>query len=351
VLECDHRRGLAAAASRRADLEARLVDREGAEASAAEARKQVASAREALLESADHCGVDASSENGIVDGLEQWLAARSGRLIEDEQHRQKWTELQTLLGDETVASLAARVQKLQSEAQRVAEGLSGSIELEPDLNSQRTNLESAVQNARQAADNAVGMARERRRVVPLVADAEESVARADADLEAIRQLDAILERTREFLARAQDRVHRDIAPILAAGLDKWLPIVTNSRYTLAIVDPETLDVQVSGSDCHLHYAHRLSHGTAEQAYLLLRAIMARHLTKPGEICPLVLDDVTAHCDPQRQLAVLEVLHEISLERQVILFAQEDGVLEWARAKLMAPRDHVVELDGPVPFIS
>jgi uncharacterized protein YhaN len=177
------------------------------------------------------------------------------------------------------------------------------------------------------------MAHERRRVVPSVADAEEAVARTEAELAAIRRLDAILERTREFLAHAQDRVHRDIAPILAAGLDRWLPIVTDGRYTQAIVDPEALEVQVSGSDGHLHYAHLLSHGTEEQVYLLLRAIMARHLTKPGEVCPLVLDDVTAHCDPQRQRAVLEVLYEISSERQVILFAQEDGVLEWPQVAL------------------
>jgi uncharacterized protein YhaN len=171
------------------------------------------------------------------------------------------------------------------------------------------------------------------------------------DLDGVRRLDAVLERTREFLARAQERVHRDIAPVLASGLDRWLPTVTNGRYVQAIVDPETLDVQVSGIDGRLHYAHLLSHGTAEQVYLLLRAIMARHLTRSGEICPLVLDDVTAHCDPQRQRAVLEVLHEISTERQVILFAQEDGVLEWAKAQLATPRDRLFELVGPVPLSS
>src|SRR5205085_5080206 len=151
---------------------------------------------------------------------------------------------QTLLGDETLETMQARVQRHRANADQLDEGLSGSIELESDLNAQRARLETAVQEAQQAADNTIGMAKERRRVVPKVADAEEAVARTEAELENIRRLDAVLERTREFLARAQDRVHRDIAPILAAGLDAWLPRVTDGRYTQAIVDPQTLDVQV-----------------------------------------------------------------------------------------------------------
>ncbi len=102
-------------------------------------------------------------------------------------------------------------------------------------------------------------------------------------------------------------------------------------------------VRVSGDGKSWREVPLLSHGTAEQIYLLLRVAMARHLTRQGEICPLILDDVTANCDPVRQGEVLKLLHAISEEQQVILFSQEPETLQWARRQLSESRDRLVEL--------
>jgi uncharacterized protein YhaN len=72
--------------------------------------------------------------------------------------------------------------------------------------------------------------------------------------------------------------------------------------------------------------------------------MAEHLTRPGEVCPLILDDVTVQCDERRKKSLLELLHELSKKRQVILFSQETDVLRWAETNLKAPRDNLVSLD-------
>ena len=71
--------------------------------------------------------------------------------------------------------------------------------------------------------------------------------------------------------------------------------------------------------------------------------MARHLTRQGEICPLILDDVTVNCDPMRQSEILNLLHAISEEQQVILFSQEPETLQWARQHLSDSLDRLVEL--------
>ena len=110
------------------------------------------------------------------------------------------------------------------------------------------------------------------------------------------------------------------------------------------VDVETLMVQVSGSEGKWRNAALLSHGTAEQIYLLLRVIMARLLTRPGELCPLLFDDVTVHCDAARQNEILNILHAVSREQQVILFSQEPETLEWAGEHLSDEMDRLVELD-------
>jgi uncharacterized protein YhaN len=91
--------------------------------------------------------------------------------------------------------------------------------------------------------------------------------------------------------------------------------------------------------------HGLRRTCAEQIYLLLRVALAERLTKPGEVCPLILDEVTLQADRERKQAMLEVLRRLSAGRQVILFTQEDDVRAWAEANLSLPQDVLIRLDG------
>ena len=105
-------------------------------------------------------------------------------------------------------------------------------------------------------------------------------------------------------------------------------------------------MSVAGPGGQRRDAALLSHGAAEQVYLLLRLALARHLTKGrGETCPLILDDVVGASDSERKQAVLETLLAISETNQVILFTHEDDVRDWARERLTGPPHRVVELDG------
>ena len=95
----------------------------------------------------------------------------------------------------------------------------------------------------------------------------------------------------------------------------------------------------------------LSHGTAEQLYLLLRLALARHLTEPaGEACPLILDDVVSAADRERKRELLETLLSISESVQVVLFTHEDGVREWAEERLTGERDRLTLLVREVASI-
>lgn len=159
----------------------------------------------------------------------------------------------------------------------------------------------------------------------------------------MKSLADVLETARTFLAAAQERVHHDIAPILASKVRDRLARVTGGRYDEASVDPETLNVQVRDAEGRWRNAELLSHGTAEQVYLLLRVAMAEILTEDGVNCPLLFDDSTVQSDPQRTWAILDVLHEVSGEHQVIVFSQEDDVIEWAQDHL-GTRDQLLFLD-------
>jgi len=119
--------------------------------------------------------------------------------------------------------------------------------------------------------------------------------------------------------------------------------VTRGRYVDALVDPETLAVQVYGRAGTWRPADRLSAGTADQVYLLLRVALAQHLAATGETCPLLLDGVTAQSDGERTTEILDLLLKLGGQRQVVLFTQEEAVLGWAREHLDGDRHGVREL--------
>lgn len=214
----------------------------------------------------------------------------------------------------------------------------------PDVTALRS-LREVAQKASTAATSASGDVEAMKRNLVDVAEVEEAVSRASDELGRLDRLAATLETAKMFLERAEDTVNRQIAPRINATLEKWLPRITANRYITARVDPDDLSIRVGSDGGELRFARLLSHGTAEQIYLLLRIAMLDHLAAAsGETCPILLDDVTAHCDDERTIAIMNLLHEISSERQVIVFTQQRAVAEWAEAALTSDKDKLIKLD-------
>jgi uncharacterized protein YhaN len=181
--------------------------------------------------------------------------------------------------------------------------------------------------------------------LPSAAEAEEGLEAARRELARVQELDDTLGLAIGFLTRAQERVHRAVAPELVCQLRTWLPRLTAGRYVDARLNPATLSVEVCGSGREFRRAELLSRGTAEQIYLLLRVALAARLTAGHDTCPLLLDDITVHADAPRTQQLLELLHELSAERQIVLFAQQAQVREWAERRLLRGRDGVVLLES------
>ena len=168
---------------------------------------------------------------------------------------------------------------------------------------------------------------------PGVARADEEVEAAEAELRRIEQLRRTTALTRRFLARAQEQAHQDIAPVLAATLRELAP--GRDPRPLRRRDRRPGDAGDPGLRVErpVAPADRLSAGTTDQVYLLLRVALAQHLATTGETCPLLLDGVTAQSDDERTREILDLLLRLAAERQVVLFTQEETVLRWAREHL------------------
>jgi len=247
-----------------------------------------------------------------------------------------------------LADFRAEAVRLREEAASLAEqvapaALAAVREVSPE---RLAAAERRARTARDACHRARGQLEQIAADLPSVADAEDDLTAARQELGRIERLDRTLATAIEFLERAEERVHRDFAPVLRATLLEWLPRVTGGRYTDCKVDPESLQVDVRTGYGPWRRAGLLSHGTAEQIYLLLRLALARHLVAPGEVCPLILDDVVAACDVERKQVVLETLQAVGATSQVILFTHEEDVRAWARKRLEAPRDALSELPRP-----
>ena len=336
-----------AAAERRRRLRDRIDHRREADRRYREDIERCEQAEAALRVAAEAAGVTASGPEAQVDALANWQRRRREAEVDVERRGAQWDALQQLLAGQSLDAIDAAARKRRADATARAAGL-GAAALEtaraaPLRPDELAASERDAAAARAAAHTDRGRLEQLSAGLPSLVEAEEAQEKAARELARVEQLDRTLATTIGFLERAEERVHRDVAPVLRATVCEWLPRVTGDRYTDCKVDPESLQVEVRGGDAEWRRADLLSHGTAEQVYLLLRLALARHLTAPGEVCPVILDDAVAACDAERKRALLETLHAVSASAQVILFTHEEDVRDWAAQRLLTSQDRMTTL--------
>ncbi len=388
--DCIARRQQAQQARRRNDLDRQLADRLESERAAQRARQVRDAALYQLRQAAQAVGLcsaesatatstatsTAIDADALAEELAKWLSVRAATLEGSDVQRKRWHQLQTVLDGRSLDQLEAEAASLV-EAAAAADQAAGlaAARFEADtralqeasvaaaapypleqgvasalLEARSEDLEHAADEERElarVASSQLGKVAERERAIPDVAEAEEAVERVFRELERVRSLGQVLDLTESFLKQAQETTYTNLAPVLNAALDKWLPEITGGRYRHARVDPETLAVRVESETGALRRAELLSVGTAEQVYLLLRVALAEHLASRSTVSPLLLDDVTVQADPTRTEAILHMCKALAdAGRQVVLFAQEPSVAAWAQAHLDGTQHTLVRLTVP-----
>jgi DNA repair exonuclease SbcCD ATPase subunit len=292
----------------------------------------------------------------IATSLHNWQNERQSETEEHDEARQEWAELEAALGDETLDDLIVAAERSREIADEASAGFAADKLAGLDLGAARSKLPQLRKEHQEAfgeAERQSERATAEGATLKPVAEAEAELDEAREELARIRRLDETLKTTIDFLTEAQRRIYASIAPELTTTLKAWLPRVVISksggmpapRYDDVQIDPQTLAVRVRASGgAQWCDAELLSAGTREQIYLLLRAALAEHLVKDGEVVPLLLDEVTAQADSTRRTALLELIKELSASRQIILFSHDDAVFEWAHQNL--PIDAVHRM-GPV----
>ena len=342
VRVCTERAGLAEQARRRPDLEAALAQRRELES----ARQRAAADRErqssAMIEFATLLGHPADSAVVAAEGLRQWVADQEAKREASVKRRENAAALTQVLDGQTLDELQTQLAALTEQAGPEPEANA----MPADLNAFRVKAVGDNDKAINTDGQLRGQIQALSRELVSVAEAVEEEADAARAADQVETLKACLDEAITELGRARDEAHASIAPALQDRIRPWLPRVTNGRYLDVAVKPEDLTMQVTESGGQKRAADRLSHGTTEQMYLLLRVALCEVLSGGAETAPLILDDVTTQSDSARTVGMMELLHELSTEHQVILFTQEDAVVDWAKEHCDPERDRLIPLTVP-----
>lgn len=327
-------------AARRQDLARALESRlqqEDAHRTQQQAAQDSAAEVQALV---TELGLAGRGRPGPV-ALEAWVNEQEGRRQAYAERERLAALLGQLLGQDTEEHLQQRLVAAHAAAGDrptiVVEDVSAELEAarayRDDLSTRHAALSGAV--ARLCEDE------------PDVASAREEEAAAERLVARVQTLDDTLGLAISELQHAKERAHADLAPALRSTMQGWLSAVTGGHYVDLRVDPADLEIELIDSTGAPSVADRVSHGTTEQTYLLLRLALAHHLSDAEEKAPLVLDDVTVQSDETRTVAILDLLAEQATQRQVILFTQEREVVDWAEKNLTGDRDALIPLTSPV----
>lgn len=334
AIACLNRAQQAKLAARRPDLKAALTTSREAEHAYTAAIGAMDRRIGALSEIVERAGGATGNQEEMHAWIKYWIQDQERlRQIEADRNRGRGS-LEELLDGRTVKELEEEIT-----AKVIAAGPEPEHVID-DPDQARANVERRRDgiHAQLTEVNVQGLG-----LAAEVALAIEREAEAESQLASVEELAHCLDLARDQLEESKQRAQSNIAPALETTIRPWLPRVTSGRYLDLEIEPQTLTIKVSEVTGAVRQAHLLSHGTTEQIYLLLRLALAKHLATQSETAPLILDDVTVQSDVKRTESVMELLHEVSRERQVVIFSQEPEVAEWARSRLDCGRDSVQDL--------
>ena len=128
-----------------------------------------------------------------------------------------------------------------------------------------------------------------------------------------------LELAISVLGDANTEIQTRFSPRLGKLASQYMQRLTGGRYKELLMDRDMRAQARLASDAVAHDSGFLSEGAENQLYLALRLAIVRLALPDEERCPIVLDDALVSFDAERLGLALELLRELSDQRQIILF--------------------------------
>lgn len=123
----------------------------------------------------------------------------------------------------------------------------------------------------------------------------------------------------EELAEANSELQARFSPLLNKRAGELMQRLTGGKYSGVTLTRDFQALAEESGQVLPRRAMTLSQGTADQLYLAVRLAVCELVLPSEEPIPLVLDDALANFDDDRMGLALELLHELSGNRQILLF--------------------------------
>ena len=123
----------------------------------------------------------------------------------------------------------------------------------------------------------------------------------------------------ETLRAADEELQSRFSPELGRVAAEYMSRVTGGRYSQVMINRDFSALARTSADTVAHESNYLSAGTLDLLYLAVRLAVCELALPDGEPCPLIIDDALVNLDETRLAQAMELLRDISKQRQVILF--------------------------------
>ena len=124
----------------------------------------------------------------------------------------------------------------------------------------------------------------------------------------------------DTLRDANDEMQSRFSPELGRVAAGYMSDITGGRYEDVFINRDFSAKVRAADDAVAREAEYLSAGTLDLMYLAVRLAVCELALPEGERCPLIIDDALVNLDEKRVEQAMELLRDISRDRQVILFS-------------------------------
>ena len=124
----------------------------------------------------------------------------------------------------------------------------------------------------------------------------------------------------DVLREANDQMQSRFSPELGRVAASYMSEMTGGRYEDVFINRDFSAKVRTSDDVVAREAEYLSAGTLDLMYLAVRLAVCELALPEGERCPLIIDDALVNLDEKRMEQAMELLRDISRDRQVILFS-------------------------------
>ena len=276
--------------------------------------------------------IEAALQKNGAASMESYLETAERRRKLAEQNTQDASKLAGMLGDASIADLQTTLNTLNLDRMGLRELLETPAMLAAameaadiraledsiaELETQVAYLDEKLRHARAVLEQAGYDVEDEVRI-------DEQVAAAQQRVDRLGEYQDVLTLTEEVLEEARRQTVRTAVEVLGPTINEYLAHLTEGRYDEVRIGDDELDPVVYSREKSdtVNPETELSLATKEQLYLACRLAFSKLLWETDGP-PILLDDPLVNFDERRKARALELLREISGERQVVLFTCSD----------------------------